>query len=60
MNNKNTTITGIAAILVAVGSVMTAWFDGDPNTVPDFASAVSAVIAGIGLILAKDAKKDDA
>jgi hypothetical protein len=57
MNNKNTTITGIAAILVAVGSILTAWFDGDPLTTPDFPTAISAVIAGIGLILAKDAKQ---
>jgi len=57
MNNKNTTITGIAAILVAVGSVLTAWFDGDATTVPDFTTAISAVIAGVGLILAKDAKQ---
>jgi len=55
MNNKNTTIAGIGAILVAVGSVLTAMFDGDPATTADFASAVAAIIAGVGLILAKDA-----
>jgi hypothetical protein len=57
MNNRNTTIAGIGAILVAVGAVLTAFFDGDPTTNADFASAISAVIAGIGLILAKDAKE---
>jgi hypothetical protein len=31
-------------------------FDGDPATTADFASAVAAIIAGVGLILAKDAK----
>jgi hypothetical protein len=56
MNNKNTTIAGIGAILVAVGAVLTAMFDGDPATTADFASAVAAIIAGVGLILAKDAK----
>jgi hypothetical protein len=34
-------------------------FDGDPATTADFASAVAAVIAGVGLILAKDAKTAD-
>jgi len=56
MKDKNTTIAGIGAILVAVGALLTAWFDGDAATNPDFASAVAAVIAGIGLILAKDSK----
>jgi peptidoglycan/LPS O-acetylase OafA/YrhL len=55
MNNKNTTIAGLAAIAVAIGSVLTAMFDGDVATTPDFAAAVAAVIAGVGLILAKDA-----
>jgi len=56
MNNRNTTIAGIGAILVAVGGVLTAMFDGDPATTADFTTAVAAVIAGIGLVLAKDAK----
>jgi drug/metabolite transporter (DMT)-like permease len=56
--NKNTTIAGIGAILVAVGALLTAWFDGDAATNPDFASAIAAVIAGVGLILAKDASNN--
>ena len=59
MNNKNTTIAGIGSILVAVGAVLTAMFDADATTAPDFASAAAAVIAGLGLIFARDAKKDD-
>lgn len=58
MNNRNTTIAGIGAILVAVGSVLTAMFDGDAATNADFAAAVAAVIAGVGLILAKDASNN--
>jgi hypothetical protein len=58
MKDKNTTIAGIGAILVAVGALLTAWFDGDPTTSPDFPTAVAAVIAGIGLILAKDSKEN--
>jgi hypothetical protein len=59
MSNRNTTVAGIGAILVALGGVLTAMFDGDPATTADFASAVAAVIAGVGLILAKDAKTAD-
>lgn len=60
MNNRNTTVAGIGAILVAVGSVLSAIFDGDPETVADFAAAAAAVIAGVGLIMAKDSKGSDA
>lgn len=58
MNNKNTTIAGIGAVLVAVGGILTAMFDGDASTVPDWTTAVAAVMAGVGLIFAKDAKKE--
>ena len=58
MNNRNTTIAGIGSILVAAGSLLTALFDGDPATLPDYATAVAAILAGVGLILAKDAKRD--
>lgn len=60
MKNRNTTVAGVGAILVAVGSILTAMFDGDASTSPDYTAAVAAIIAGIGLIFAKDAKKDDA
>lgn len=56
MSNRNTTVAGIGAVLVAIGGVLTAMFDGDPITQPDWSTAVAAVIAGVGLILAKDAK----
>jgi hypothetical protein len=58
MNNRNTTIAGIGSILVAVGALMTALFDGDPATLPDYGTAVAAILAGVGLIMAKDAKRD--
>jgi hypothetical protein len=58
MNNRNTTVAGIGSILVAVGAVLTALFDGDPLTLPDYATAVAAILAGVGLVLAKDAKRD--
>lgn len=60
MKNRNTTIAGIGAVLVALGGLLTALFDGDPQTAPDYATAVAAIVAGLGLVLAKDAKKGDA
>lgn len=54
--NKNTTIAGIGAILIAVGAALNAYFDGDAATSVDLATTVAALIAGIGLIMAKDAK----
>lgn len=51
-----TTAAGIGAILVAAGSAISAHFDSDPLTVADWGSVVAAVIAGIGLIMARDAK----
>jgi dipeptide/tripeptide permease len=56
MKSRNTTVAGIGAILVAVGGVLVAMFDNDSTTAPDFATAVAAIIAGVGLILAKDEK----
>jgi hypothetical protein len=58
INNRNTTIAGIGSILVAVGSILVSVFDGDATTMPDFATASAAVIAGLGLIFAKDASKE--
>lgn len=58
MTNRNTTVAGIGSILVAVGALLTAIFDGKPETIPDYATAVAAILAGIGLIMAKDAKRN--
>jgi len=55
LKNKNTTVLGIAAVLSAVCSLATAYFDGDTLTNPDYTAAIAAVVAGIGLIFAKDA-----
>jgi len=54
MNNRNTTIAGVGAIIAAVGGIVSTW----PSV--DWATAVAAIMAGIGLIFAKDAKKADA
>lgn len=51
-----TSAAGVGAILVAIGSAVTALTDNDPMTIPDWGAVVAAVIAGVGLILARDAK----
>ena len=55
-NSPKTTLAGIGAILVAVGAAMSAMFDADPLTVPQWDVVIAAVLAGIGLIFAKDSK----
>lgn len=55
MKNSKTTLAGIGAILIAVGTALKALFDGDPTTNVDFTATATAISAGIGLILAKDA-----
>jgi len=54
MTSWKTTVTGIAAILTAVGSALTAIFDNDPATTVDVVVTASAIMAGIGLIFARD------
>jgi hypothetical protein len=54
MNSWKTTAAGIGAILVAVGSALSATFDADPATVADWGAVVAAVIAGAGLLFARD------
>lgn len=60
MKDRNTTMLGIFTILAAVSSAGIAMFDGDAATNIDFASAIAAITAGIGLIKAADSKKSDA
>lgn len=49
-----TTVAGIGAILVAGGSLLQAIFDGNPATEPDYAALVAAIVAGLGLVFARD------
>lgn len=51
-----TTTAGIAAIVVALGTAVGALFDADPLTLPDWGSVAAAVMAGIGLLAARDNK----
>ena len=52
---KNLTILGIIQIVQALAAAATALVDGDPATNPEWGALVTAIIAGVGLILAKGA-----
>lgn len=52
-----TTGTGISAILIAVGSAIAALTDNDPATTADWGALSAALVAGIGLIFARDNDK---
>jgi len=56
MSSPKTTLAGIGAILVAVGAALVAMFDADPTTMPQWDVVIAAILAGIGLIFAKDSK----
>jgi hypothetical protein len=58
MKNMKTTVLGVCTIVTAVSSAIMALFDGDPATTFDVAAVVAAITAGLGLIVAKDAKDD--
>lgn len=51
-----TTTAGIAAIVAAVATALVALFDADPMTMPDWGAVGAAVIAGVGLLAARDNK----
>jgi uncharacterized membrane protein YhiD involved in acid resistance len=51
-----TTTTGVLAIIAAVVSAVQMIVDGNPATNPDWSAVAAAVIAGVGLITARDNK----
>jgi hypothetical protein len=58
MNTKSwrTTVLGITTILAAVAGIVQATLDSDPATNPDMTVAIAAILSGLGLIFARDAK----
>lgn len=54
MTSWKTTTAGIAAIVAALATAVGALFDADPVTMPDWGAVAAAVMAGIGLIAARD------
>jgi hypothetical protein len=59
LNNRSwkTTGAGLSAILIAVGSAIKALTDNDPATTIDIGALAAALMAGIGLIFARDNDK---
>ena len=51
-----TTVLGITTILAAIAGLVQAFLDNDPNTNPDMTVAAAAILSGLGLIFARDAK----
>jgi hypothetical protein len=60
MKNFKTTLLGVGVVLSTVGGALKALFDGDAATNVDIPTVIAGVSAGVGLILAKDAKADEA
>jgi hypothetical protein len=56
MKSWRTTTAGIAAIVVAIATAVGALFDADPLTLPDWGAVAAAIMAGIGLLAARDNK----
>jgi hypothetical protein len=54
MTSWKTTTAGIAAIVAALATAVGALFDADPLSMPDWGAVAAAVMAGIGLIAARD------
>lgn len=51
-----TTTLGITTVIMAIAGAIQALLDNDPATNPDIAVAVAAVLSGLGLVFARDAK----
>lgn len=56
LTSWRTTVLGITTIVAAVAGVVQSMLDNDPATNPDMTVAVAAILSGIGLIFARDAK----
>ena len=54
MTSWKTTTAGIAAIVAALATAVGALFDADPLSMPDWGAVAAAVMAGVGLIAARD------
>lgn len=52
--NWKTTILGVISIVSAVSLAAKALLDGDPATNPDWGATWTAIVAGFGLIVARD------
>lgn len=62
LKNKNwkTTLAGLGAILISVGVAMQSHFDGNPETVVNWEVVLASLVAGVGLLYARDGDKSSA
>jgi hypothetical protein len=54
MKSWKTTVAGIAAIVAAIALAVAHQLDADPTTVADWSTVITALMAGVGLVLARD------
>ncbi|RMF95501.1 MAG: hypothetical protein D6727_10635 [Gammaproteobacteria bacterium] len=57
MKSWKTTLAGIAAIVAAIALAIAHQFDSDPTTAADWSAVITALTAGVGLVLARDNDK---
>ena len=53
-----TTLSGLGALVTVLWNQLPLLWDGDPTTNPDYNIVVAAIIAAVGLFLARDNDKD--
>lgn len=51
-----TTMIGVGTIIMAIGTAVTAQFDNDPTTIPQWGALFAMIAAGLGLMTARDNK----
>lgn len=54
MKSWKTTVAGVCAIVAAAAGAIGALVDGNPATNPDWTATWAAIMAGVGLITARD------
>lgn len=52
--DRNTTVLGVAGIIIALANAAVSWADGNAATSIDFGALATAIALGIGLIRAAD------
>ena len=57
MSSWKTTVLGVCAIIVAVCTAAIALLDGDPETAVNIELVIAEIVAGLGLIAARDNDK---
>lgn len=57
MSSWKTTVAGIAAMAAAIAAAVAAEFDASPETVADWGTVVAGLVAGLGLLFARDNDK---